>query len=127
MNRAITAITITAIGAILLAWAPTTAYAGVDNSAQVILDSVSGCIVFDETLDAHPAERSHFVQNKKTAKVTCQASGIPNASGEDSTLVGSCGIFGKFGEYSVSLVNEIVDNGDGTANITLQCHAKATA
>ncbi len=40
MNRAITAITITAISAILLAWAPSTAYAG--NGIEVDIDIKPG-------------------------------------------------------------------------------------
>ncbi len=127
MNRkqVLSGATIAAFTVILLTWAPSTAYAGVDNSADVETEFAGGCIVLDENRVPTAADLGKFVQNKKTGMVSCHAFGVTNNSGEDQTFGGGCQITGKHGQYFGTYVNEIIDNGDGTANITLTCHAKA--
>ena len=84
MNRVITAITITAISAILLAWAPSTAYAGVDNMpAMVLKEDGQTCFI---PLDAGssvvvPADTLTQVANKHHAMLNCHAFDVPNTTG----------------------------------------------
>ena len=79
-DKILNGITITAISAILLAWAPSTAYAGVESNAAVVVQE--GCqfpIVENGAFLA--ADASQFVSNKNNANVSCHQFGVPNTTG----------------------------------------------
>ena len=116
---------IAAFAAIMFSAGLVTSYAESENSAEVLLEWAF-CVVLNPDGIPIAADASHFMQNKNNAKVTCQTFGVPNPSGEDLRTTGVCNVFGgKFGDISGTYFNQISDNGDGTADIVLQCHAKA--
>jgi hypothetical protein len=82
MNRAISAITITAISAILLAWAPSTAYAG-NNAADVIMDS--NCLILFPWEPSSALIDFTSIQTESQPGVSiliCQGSVPPNPDGK---------------------------------------------
>ena len=93
MNRAITAITITAIGAILLAWAPSMAYAGAPSNGATITKDF-GCFI---NLGGHfgtTDEMSRTVVNNNREVLTCHFTGITNPPTETEIFKGwGCSTF----------------------------------
>ena len=115
---------ISAFAAVLFTAGIGYSYGDSENSAQVIIE-FGECIVIDENFDEIIADQGHWVQNKNNGKVTCKAFGVPNPSGEDLRIEGGCFMIGKFGIFSGTFFNQISDNGDGTADIVLQCLTRA--
>jgi len=71
-------VTIAAFAAILLAWAPSAAYAG-NSPAVIIKDFCFFPIV--ENGAFNPADSSTIMSNKNTANVSCHQFGVPNNTG----------------------------------------------
>jgi len=107
-NKILNAITITAISAILLAWAPSTAYAGFSSPATVITEF--GCAL--GSADGGPGftTDTHSVVNKNFHKITCHFTGL---TPQDPALINKgfvCGTFLGLTTDSMAVVDE---NGDG--------------
>ena len=100
MNRAITAITITAIGAILLAWAPSAAYGGGAPMIGMAFTATGGaCTVPDGDFNGvFTTDPDNIVVEANSAnnniKLSCHASGVANSSGHAVVFKDFlCGIF----------------------------------
>ena len=114
---------IAAFAAILLAWAPSTAYAGVDNSATVI-HNPNGCAVLDGNGNVIFFEGGILVANKNHGMMSCHLKDVVNTTGQAVRVSGICflgdlsegiGIHGTF----KSVVSQH-DNGT-TGDATLVC------
>jgi len=77
------------ISAILLAWAPSTAYAGVDNSATVI-HNPDTCGVLDGDLNPIFFEGGILVANKNHGMITCHLEDVVNTTGKAVRASGDC-------------------------------------
>ena len=71
------------ISVILLAWAPSTAYAGVDNMPAVVLkEDGENCFIPLEPFGVEvPANTLTEVANKHHAMLNCHAFDVPNTTG----------------------------------------------
>ena len=112
MNRKqiLSVTTITAFAAILLAWAPSAAYAG-NGGATVITEF--GCFLA-EADGGGPGGSfttdSHSVTNKNMSKIVCHFTGVPNDTGAAIHHSGfTCGTFGTSTTDTKSVVSELGD------------------
>ena len=104
MNRAITAITITAIGAILLSWAPSAAYAGADNSATITKDF--GCFIEIGGHFGLTFQMTHSVVNNNKEVLTCHFTGLTNPPAKTEVFKGwDCGTFAGSTTNTFFIVN----------------------
>ena len=92
-KQILSSVTIAAFAAILLAWAPSTAYAGADNSATVIRDF--GCFVNIGGHFGSTSEMTHSVTNNNKLVLTCHFTGVTNPPAEDAEVFKGflCGTF----------------------------------
>jgi len=74
------------ISAILLAWAPSAAYAGADNSATIIKDF--GCFIDIGGHEGLTFQMTHLVVNKNKEVVTCHFKGLTNPPAAAETFTG---------------------------------------
>jgi len=110
MNRAITAITITAIGAILLAWAPSAAYAGGGFSSPATVLEGWGCGITEEIGGPGVTFDTHSVVNKKNTKITCHFTGL---TPQDPSLISRGFVCGTFAGATTNSMMVVDENGDG--------------
>jgi len=128
MNRAITAITITAIGAILLAWAPGAAYAGVpsNNGAMVFHEGV--CTWDSGATDGLVfADNVQVVLNQNWWKLTCHFFGVPNTTGGDVNFdeTNSFCFIGPVQGTHLRGTLSFIEGDPDTGNLTIQCRGPA--
>ena len=114
---------IAALSLILLAWAPSTAYAGVDNSATVI-HSPDSCAVLDGNGGVIFFEGGTLVANKNHGMISCHLEDVVNTTGQAVRVSGSCSI----GDLSEGILivgafkSVVSQNDDGTTgDATLIC------
>jgi len=110
MNRkqVLSSVTIAAIATILLAWAPSAAYAGFSSPATVITEF--GCSLATAEGGPGGTTDTHSVVNKNFHKITCHFTGL---TPQDPALINKgfvCGTFLGLTTDSMAVVDE---NGDG--------------
>ena len=112
MNRkqVLSSVTIAAIATILLAWAPSTAYAGVfvGPEATVIMDF--GCSLAPDDGGPGFTTESHSVENKNFTKLTCHFTGLPFTDQAQIFKGFLCNTFAGLTTDSMSVVD---DEGNG--------------
>jgi len=127
-NKILSGTVIAAVAAILLAWAPSTAYAGgpSNNGAMVFhegncswISGATGGIVFADNVQA--------VFNENWFKLTCHFFGVPNTTGGDVNFDETnsfCNIGGQAATHIRGTLSFIEGDPD-TGNLTIQCRAPA--
>ena len=127
-SKILSATVIASIGAILLAWAPSAAYAGgpSNHGALVIHEgactwnsAATGGIVIADNVQA--------VFNDHWWKLTCHFFGVPNTTGDDVKFDETnsfCNISGNPGTHIRGTLSYIEGEPD-TGNLTIQCRSPA--
>ena len=123
-SKILSATVIVSIGAILLLWAPSTAYAGVDNMPAIVLkEGEEVCFFFiDEPLGTEQkADKLTLVANKNKIVLTCHAFGVPNTTGSAIKLEYACGASSDYG-IAIGLCKVVVsyDEATDTGNATMR-------
>ena len=110
MNRKqiLSSVTIAAIAGILLAWAPSAAYAGTSNSATVITEF--GCFLGSNVGGPANSVEQHSVTNKNTSKLTCHFTGLSFTDQAQIFKGFPCGTFAGLTTDSMAVVD---DEGNG--------------
>ena len=126
MNRkqVLSGTTIAAFAAILLAWAPSTAYAGVDNMPALVTKD-GGCAIPidpDDLFGSIVASDSNtFVANKKHFTAQCIAFGVPNTTGTAYSFDFGCQADSAYGTaVGVCTVTVSYDEDTETGNAHLR-------
>lgn len=127
-SKILSATVIASIGAILLVWAPGTAFAGIDghpnNGAMVFHDGgcswnsgATGGIVF--------ADNVQLVINQNWLKLTCHFFGVPNTTGDDVNFdeTNSFCIINGIDATHIRGTLSFIEGDPDTGNLTIQCRA----
>jgi len=93
-SKILTVTVIASIGAILLAWAPSMAYAGAPSNGATITKDF-GCFISIGGHFGTTSEMTHSVVNKNKSVLTCHFTGITNPPAEDAEVFKgwTCGTF----------------------------------
>ncbi len=122
-NKILSGTVIAAVAAILLTWAPSTAYAG--NNAAIVIQSPDSCGYIDQNGNAVFFEgRVLLVANKNHGMIVCQLKDVANTTGQAIHWQGTCFIGDAAAGIAIDgTFKETISQHDNgvTGDMTLKC------